>query len=212
MNAVNSAEHHRASTFYVDSKGGCDENDGRSEAAPFKTLERVSRESYGPGDRIRFRGGRTYCGSLTLNACGHASAPVRVEAYGSGTAPKIAGQGGAAVTIRAVYLTLEGLEITNPGGLFGIHILPLKSGENSGITVSGCYIHDVNEEETAGWGRLYRQRRHYCQGRWRGACVVPGYGAAGQHHPQHLPDGDHDLQLLGLALRRGRIHPEPVRR
>lgn len=50
MNAVNSAEHHRASTFYVDSKGGCDENDGRSEAAPFKTLERVSRESYGPGD------------------------------------------------------------------------------------------------------------------------------------------------------------------
>lgn len=152
MNAVNSAEHHRASTFYVDSKGGCDENDGRSEAAPFKTLERVSRESYGPGDRIRFRRGRTYCGSLTLNACGHAAAPVRVEAYGSGTAPKIAGQGGAAVTIRAVYLTLEGLEITNPGGLFGIHILPLKSGENSGITVSGCYIHDVNEEETPGWG------------------------------------------------------------
>ena len=133
MNAVNSAEHHRASTFYVDSKGGCDENDGRSEAAPFKTLERVSRESYGPGDRIRFRRGRTYCGSLTLNACGHVAAPVRVEAYGSGTAPKIAGQGGAAVTIRAVYLTLEGLEITNPGGLFGIHILPLKSGENSGI-------------------------------------------------------------------------------
>ena len=143
---------HTALTYYVDSTLGNDTNSGRTEEEPFRTLDRVSKECCRPGDRILFRRGRTYCGNLMIHACGSAAAPVLVGSYGSGPKPRITAKGGAAVTLRAVHLTLDGLEITNPDGRYGVHILPLQSGENSGITVSGCYIHDVNRGETDGWG------------------------------------------------------------
>ena len=141
-----------AVTYYVDAKAGSDENSGLSEAEPFRTLDRISEEQLLPGDQVLFCKGRTYHGSLTICARGEAAAPVTVGAYGEGTRPVIAGKGVAAVVIRAVHFTLTGLEITNPDGRYGIRILPLHSGENRGVTVADCYIHDVDLDEDDGWG------------------------------------------------------------
>ena len=138
-------------TFYVDARAGSDENDGLRESTSFRTVERVSAEVYQPGDTILFKRGATYHGNLVIHARGSAESPVYVGAYGQGHMPKIAAKGGTAITLKAVYLTLDGLEVTNPLGPYGIRVLAFQGGANRGIRICRCYVHDINLAEEIGW-------------------------------------------------------------
>ena len=44
-------------TYYVDSTSGNDENNGTSENAPWKSLEKVNSTVFQPGDQILFKTG-----------------------------------------------------------------------------------------------------------------------------------------------------------
>ena len=135
-------------TYYIDSKQGSDSNDGLSEEKPFKSLSQLSSKFFREGDQILFKRGETYSGSLTLKGYGTASNPIRVGTYGSGGMPKIDGNGArAGITLTANHIVVDGLEVTNPDGYYGIYIGTLQAGENSGITVSNCYVHDVDTNE-----------------------------------------------------------------
>ena len=137
-----------SATYYVDSKKGSDSNDGLSEAKPFKSLSKLSRKFFQEGDRILFKKGETYSGALTLKGYGTASNPITVGTYGSGSMPKIDGRGArAGITITANHIVVDGLEITNANGYYGIYIGTLQAGENAGITVTNCYVHDVDVGE-----------------------------------------------------------------
>lgn len=137
-------ENRASATFYVDPKNGSDNNDGMSEKKPFKSLSKVSSKFYQPGDKVLFKRGETYNGALSIKGYGTESSPIQFGTYGEGDKPKISARGGTAVVIKATYITFDGFEITNPNGLIGINVIPAQNGANKNITISNCYIHNIN--------------------------------------------------------------------
>ena len=133
-----------AATFYVDSKKGNDNNDGKSEAKPLKSLYAVSRRYFQPGDKILFKKGCTFTGSLTINGAGSAGKEIIVGSYGSGNAPIIKGRTGTAVTVKATYIKVQDLTITNPNGTCGLYLLAPVTGAAKNITVQNCEFRDIN--------------------------------------------------------------------
>ena len=72
-----------ARTFYV-AADGSDANDGLSEAAPFQTLEKINSLTLIPGDRVLFKKGDTFQGTLRPQGSGRESAPIVIASYGAG--------------------------------------------------------------------------------------------------------------------------------
>ncbi|QMW04001.1 right-handed parallel beta-helix repeat-containing protein [Spirosoma foliorum] len=77
-------------TYYVASNGN-DSNNGRSSTFPFQTLSKINGLSLQPGDKVLFRRGDTFRGTLTIRRSGSASAPIIFDAYDSGPKPVLAG-------------------------------------------------------------------------------------------------------------------------
>ena len=137
-------EDREAATFYIDAENGDDNNDGQTPETAYKTLHKISSRFFRPGDKILFKRGCTFVGNASLNGLGLAAHRLYIGAYGEGDAPVIAGRGGAALSVAMDFVTVENLEITNPSGLQGIEFAAAHTGENKGIVVQNCYIHDVN--------------------------------------------------------------------
>ncbi len=47
-----------AATYYVDATSGQDNNEGLSDATPWKTIAKVNASRFAPGDQILFKRGR----------------------------------------------------------------------------------------------------------------------------------------------------------
>lgn len=137
-------ENRASATYYVDSVNGNDNNDGKSKDAAFKTLAKVSSKYYQAGDKLLFKKGCKFSGSLTVRGHGEKDAEIYIGTYGEGDAPIISGRGNYAVVLNSYHVTFDGLEITNPQGIVGIKIDPLKSGESPNVTIKNCNIHDVH--------------------------------------------------------------------
>jgi hypothetical protein len=92
-----------AADYFLDSQGGDDARDGRGQATAWQTLERASAATLKPGDRVLLRGGRTFRGTLRLDAddAGTAERPVIVASYGEGRATIEAGTGHAVLVSNA---------------------------------------------------------------------------------------------------------------
>jgi hypothetical protein len=80
-----------AVTYYVDSSAGNDANAGTSSGTAWRSLAKVNGFAFQPGDRIAFKRGGSWTGSLVLSRSGTAANPIVVEAYGSGNLPKVGG-------------------------------------------------------------------------------------------------------------------------
>ena len=127
-------------TYYVDSKGGNDSNDGTSESKAFKTLDKVNGLNLEPGDTVLLKKGSVFedqALKFTKEDSGTAEAPVKVSTYGEGKRPQINTNGhgqwelnygnpldnqnhkwkgtvSSSILIEdAEYLEIEGLELTN---------------------------------------------------------------------------------------------------
>jgi hypothetical protein len=99
-------------TYFVSSAGN-DANHGMSPDAPWQTIAKVNATDFNPGDRILFRGGDIFTGTITLTAqdSGSAGFPVVVSSYGRGRA-KISSGAGNGVDIRnAQYMEVRKLEM-----------------------------------------------------------------------------------------------------
>ncbi|MBO0949235.1 PA14 domain-containing protein [Fibrella forsythiae] len=79
-----------AQTTYYVSSTGANSNDGRSEATPFQTLDRVNSVTLRPGDQVLFRRGDTFRGTLQIRQSGTSAQPIIIDAYGSGSKPMLA--------------------------------------------------------------------------------------------------------------------------
>ncbi len=77
-------------TYYVSSTHGNDNSAG-TEYSPWRTLAKVSRQSFVAGDQILLRRGDEWRETLNLSSSGNSVAPITVGAFGSGAAPKIIG-------------------------------------------------------------------------------------------------------------------------
>ena len=139
-------------TWYVDGNGGDDGHAGTSEAQAFRSLQRLNKESFSPGDRILFKRGGDYPGAFLPRGSGKAGAPIVVDAYGQGALPHLHADGKAPSTVRlqnVEYWTVRNLEISNQGAQpaarrTGVHLFHQDFGVVHGIVLQGLHVRDVN--------------------------------------------------------------------
>ena len=78
-------------SYYVDSAGGDDSNNGTSASSPWRTIAKVNARNFSPGDHILFKRGDTWREPLAISSSGDADNPIVIDAYGNGAAPIVAG-------------------------------------------------------------------------------------------------------------------------
>ena len=121
-------------TYYLHSTNGDDENTGISEKSPWKTLGRLNKIRFEPGDKILLAAGKKFWGSLVLrNVRGDADNPVVVSTWGTDD-----GAEDSYATINA------------KGRLFGLHI----------INSSHLRVEDVIIEANGGAVNDWQRREH----------------------------------------------------
>lgn len=76
----------RDGNSYFVSNSGNDSNNGLTEQTPWKTIQKVSGFTFAPGDEIKFKGGETFYGSLTINQSGLENKLITYTSYGTGQA------------------------------------------------------------------------------------------------------------------------------
>lgn len=157
-------------TYYVDSIGGCDANDGKTPETAWKSLERVSCAPLESGDVVLFKRGCTFRGQM------HGTDGVTYSAYGEGEKPKLYGSIDAAdpelwVQTRTpnvwlfrpmiAYIKEVGSIVFNNGEYWGIKVCTnKKTGERCDMYRSdGRRGADVPHGELDVWnGRKYVHR------------------------------------------------------
>ncbi|GAA4443734.1 hypothetical protein ACFQV2_21800 [Actinokineospora soli] len=141
-----------ATAYHVDCAATTGGNGTQS--SPWNSLDQVNATTFGPGDQLLFKRGATCTGRLIGTGSGTASAPIRVGAYGTGTARPVINGAGA---LSAVYLkdvshwTLNDLRVTNPSGTRaernGVRVETASADAKAGIVIDGLEVDNV-----AGWG------------------------------------------------------------
>jgi hypothetical protein len=75
--------------FYVDSRNGSDNNNGKTSSTAWKTLDKVNTIIFKAGDLIYLRRGQSFNGSLILKGSGKNGRPIQLGAFGTGPRPII---------------------------------------------------------------------------------------------------------------------------
>lgn len=96
-------------TYYVDATSGNDSNAGTSPSAPWKSLMKVSDAVLAPGDKVLFKRGETWTGTLSLKRSGTNSRRVVIGSYGTGALPIIQG-GQSCVYVFSSFVTITQLQ------------------------------------------------------------------------------------------------------
>ena len=106
--------------YYVSSLGS-DLNIG-SVTDPWKSLEKLSRQTFNPGDSILFRSGDRFDGHFSLNGSGILNLPIVIASYGNGNKPIISGEVGiteggdfreAIYILNHEHITITDIEVNN---------------------------------------------------------------------------------------------------
>jgi Right handed beta helix region len=140
-------------SFYYVSPEGDDGNDG-TYRRPWKTIEKVNLLGLNPGDRILFRGGETFSGSLVFeNDSGLSGKPIIISTYGSGKATIDGGTGSGIKVKKCSFMIIDGLKIkgsgrkTNQNGngvevansaFISVCNMETYDFQNAGIWITGC--------------------------------------------------------------------------
>jgi hypothetical protein len=146
-------------TYYVDSVGGNDTNNGTSSATAWKSLGKVNNTTFQPGDKILFKAGGVWGGQLWPKGSGVSGSPIVIDKYGTGSNPIINGGGttypsntsGAIMLYNQEYWEINNLEVTNysttvTSSRAGILVYNSQPGLKNHIYVRNCYVHDVNSD------------------------------------------------------------------
>ncbi len=138
-----------AATYYVDSTGGNDNNNGTT--APWKTIARANKPSYKAGDQLLLKAGGVWYETLIMRSSGISGQPITIGQYGTGPAPVLDEQGvrWPAVNLTSVsYVTVSNLAMQNASNVtVYIH-------NSSNIIVQQCSMknsasHAVNVDGTS---------------------------------------------------------------
>lgn len=71
----------KGSTFYVDAKNGDDNNNGKTPAKAWKSLQKINGYQFMAGDSLLFKAGDRWAGQLTPKGSGDAANPIVVSVY-----------------------------------------------------------------------------------------------------------------------------------
>jgi hypothetical protein len=138
-------------TYYVDATGGSDASNGTSTSTAWKTLTKVNGTTFSPGDKILFKSGETWTGTLSPKGSGNVTSPISIDMYGGTVKPIMNGNG--VTGTAAVYFTnqqyweLNNLEIKNDatsgGDRRGVYITASNFGVVNHWVLRNLYIHNV---------------------------------------------------------------------
>ena len=139
-------------SWYLDCSASA--NGTGTESSPWNSLSSASAHTFSPGDSLLLKRGSTCTGQLAPLGSGTATAPITIDAYGTGPAPVVAGNGvagspvvsgGPSVGGGAVQLTnqsywiIQDLAVTNTASgaaqRDGIDVLITDGAEHDGITI-----------------------------------------------------------------------------
>jgi hypothetical protein len=145
-----------ASTYYVNGAKGSDQNAGTSAEQAWKSLDKVNRTIFSPGDQILFKAGSRWTGQLKPQGSGKAGSPIVIDQFGTGEKPRIDAEGAhvEAVLLENVeYWEVNNLEITNTGkerrsGRTGVMVSLANFGVAHGIKLRNLFVHDVNGDNS----------------------------------------------------------------
>lgn len=139
-------------TYYVSDSVGNDENDGLSENAPWKSIERLAQVTLTAGDRVLFKAGDIWYGAYELDLSGgEKDNPITFSSYGEGNKPSLRYYRGP-VTIGATGICLK---LNNPNGFVmdglavgyancGVKIIYDKEYyESDYVRFTNCHFHDI---------------------------------------------------------------------
>ena len=145
-----------AATYYIDPAGN-DNNTGLNPAEPWKSLRKLSAITFVAGDSILLKSGGVWDETIQLKGSGKMDAYIVLDKYGGEKKPVINGggkQNGSSTLLlqKGSYWKISNLEITNkvPDGLtYAATGIRINGGGRqddfcTNITVSNCYVHDVN--------------------------------------------------------------------
>ena len=109
-------------TFYLSSSSGNDNSNG-SQSNPWKSLSKVSKIEFSPGDSIFFKKGDTFTGHFTITSSGSQDKPIVITSFGSSNNKPIINGSGINISggdfQEAIYVNnsdniiFDGLEIQN---------------------------------------------------------------------------------------------------
>lgn len=125
-------------TYYVDAAAGDDGNGGTTQGTAWKTLDKVSSTTFAPGDKILFKAGERWTGTLYPKGSGESGNPIVIDMYGSGSKPRFDGNGLVNDVVyfnNQQYWEINNLEITNTA--VGAPADVSKLGDFRGIHVTG---------------------------------------------------------------------------
>ena len=107
--------HCSASTYYISSSNGNDNNNGLSTQSPFQSIEKLNSLTFLPGDSILFMSGDYFEGMFWIKGSGNSQQDIVVDCYNGTARPTINGFGYQACVLiyNDQYITLNNLELTN---------------------------------------------------------------------------------------------------
>ncbi|ATP57897.1 hypothetical protein CPT03_16245 [Pedobacter ginsengisoli] len=148
-------------TYYVDHKNGDDSQSGSTEKQAWKSLERVNKASFKPGDQILFKRGGKWEGQLVPQGSGSQLSPITIGTYDKGPMPAIAAAGKFRDVILLKNLSniiVQDLDLSNTDstvreqktGPTGVRVMAEDIGTISNIKLTNLYIHDINGDNKKG--------------------------------------------------------------
>lgn len=135
--------------YYISYSRGSDSNPGTSPDAPWKTLDRINRGTFEPGDRILLKSGDTWNSVTVINSkfTGTAEKPIVISSYGDGAKPRLtaptAPAGSSILTINnSDHLVVENLEVSNGTG-YGLVMGINDGGTHGDIVMRNIHTADM---------------------------------------------------------------------
>jgi hypothetical protein len=126
--------------YFLSAKG--DDASPGTKQRPWKTLERVNRKDFRPGDRLLLEGGRVFPGTLELNErdSGAAGQLLIVTSYGHGRATLDGGKHRAISSVGCRYVAFRNLALRGAGRTAGNSESGLFLGGSSDVEVDGLDV------------------------------------------------------------------------
>lgn len=134
-------------SWYVDCTSGDDAADGLSPTAAWKSTRAVSGRVFHAGDFIYFRRDSVCTGILAPKGSGSPTAPIHLDAWGTGALPQIRAEPGEEAALKLFdqeYWTIEHLDFSG-GQPHGVFVSGTK-GILHGIHIRDVVVHDVTGE------------------------------------------------------------------
>ena len=147
-------------SYYVDSSGGNDANNGTGTSTAWKTLTKVNGFTFQPGEKLLFKANGVWSGQLYPKGSGNATNIITLDQYGTGNKPRFDGNGTVTDTVyleNQEYWDIKNIEVTNDSATAfsrnGIRVRNSTGGPLNHIHIQNTYVHNVKNFVNGYYGK-----------------------------------------------------------